>query len=92
MFLFNIVGPIMVSHLRLAILILFVVQLAIAKRLSLLDTLRSTGKPHGNSTTWAVLVAGSYGYYNYRHQVDIYSLEFHIVFQSTHISLRFEWI
>ena len=80
MFLFNIAVSIMVSHLRLGILILFVVQLAIAKRLSLLDTLRSTGKPHGNSTTWAVLVAGSYGYGNYRHQVDIYSREFHIVF------------
>nr|GFB61129.1 vacuolar-processing enzyme-like [Tanacetum cinerariifolium] len=64
-------GPIMVSRLRLAILVFFVVQFSMAKRLSLLDSLRSTGKPHGNSTTWAVLVAGSYGYYNYRHQADV---------------------
>ncbi|PWA38257.1 peptidase C13, legumain [Artemisia annua] len=46
-------------------------MIAIAKRLSLLDTLRSTGKPHGNSTTWAVLVAGSNTYDNYRHQADV---------------------
>ncbi|KAL8196192.1 hypothetical protein R6Q57_025192 [Mikania cordata] len=27
--------------------------------------------PKGNSTTWAVLVAGSKDYYNYRHQADV---------------------
>jgi len=32
---------------------------------------QSRGHYRGNSSNWAVLVAGSNGYYNYRHQADI---------------------
>ncbi|KAI3804352.1 hypothetical protein L1987_25830 [Smallanthus sonchifolius] len=61
----------MVFHLILLLLIVFVVQFSDANRLSLSNTFRSVIKPKANSTTWAVLVAGSNEYYNYRHQADV---------------------
>ncbi|KAJ0609587.1 putative legumain protein [Helianthus annuus] len=63
--------PIMVFQLKLLLLIVFVVQFSAANRPSLVDTFRSIIKPKADSTTWAVLVAGSKEYFNYRHQADI---------------------
>lgn len=49
----------------LLLLVLYLAQFSDAKELNL----RSIIKPNDNGITWAVLVAGSNGYYNYRHQV-----------------------
>ncbi|KAK9059226.1 hypothetical protein SSX86_021845 [Deinandra increscens subsp. villosa] len=51
--------------------IVFMLQFSNASQLSLLNTFRSVIKQQGNHTTWAVLVAGSNGYFNYRHQADV---------------------
>ncbi|KAI3756514.1 hypothetical protein L1987_56335 [Smallanthus sonchifolius] len=61
----------MVFQLMLLQLIVFVIQFSNANQLRLSNTFRSAIKPKANSTTWAVLVAGSNEYYNYRHQADV---------------------
>ncbi|XP_076885815.1 vacuolar-processing enzyme-like [Bidens hawaiensis] len=59
-----------VFQLKLLLLIFFVVQYSKATRSSLFHPFSSTND-QGNSTTWAVLVAGSNGFDNYRHQADV---------------------
>ncbi|KAK1430551.1 hypothetical protein QVD17_13371 [Tagetes erecta] len=61
----------MVFQLKLLLHIALVAQFSAANRLDLVNTFRSVIKPQDNSTTWAVLVAGSNEYYNYRHQADV---------------------
>ena len=56
------------SRFALLLVSLVVVTLSEATRPSLFS---STSDDAQNSTTWAVLVAGSSSYYNYRHQVRI---------------------
>ncbi|KAJ0609584.1 putative legumain protein [Helianthus annuus] len=60
-----------VFQLKLLLLIVFVVQYSIATRPSLFHPFGSTNELQGNGITWAVLVAGSSGYENYRHQADV---------------------
>ncbi|KAJ0594543.1 putative legumain protein [Helianthus annuus] len=60
-----------VFQLKLLLLIVFVVQYSKATRPSLFHPFGSTNEPQESSTTWAVLVAGSNGYENYRHQADV---------------------
>nr|KAJ0200090.1 hypothetical protein LSAT_V11C600332910 [Lactuca sativa] len=60
--------------LNLLLLSLLVVHFSQASRLTLFNTLKlgsTVNEPQGNSTTWAVLVAGSNGYQNYRHQANV---------------------
>ncbi|KAK1430552.1 hypothetical protein QVD17_13372 [Tagetes erecta] len=64
-------NQIMVFQIILSLLIVILAQSSDANALSALDTFRSVIKPNGNGTTWAVLIAGSNGYYNYRHQADV---------------------
>ncbi|KAI3505199.1 hypothetical protein L1887_27163 [Cichorium endivia] len=56
-------------HFAILLLTLLAVQLSEASRPSLFASTNDT--PGVNSTKWAVLVAGSNGYFNYRHQADI---------------------
>ncbi|KAI3691664.1 hypothetical protein L6452_31465 [Arctium lappa] len=58
-----------VFQLNLLLLIVLVVQFSEADRPSLFNMFDH--EPQENSTKWAVLVAGSNGYFNYRHQADI---------------------
>nr|XP_043629596.1 vacuolar-processing enzyme beta-isozyme-like [Erigeron canadensis] len=58
-------------QLKLLVLTVLLVQLCGASRLSMFDKLGSTDEPQSNGTIWAVLVAGSNGYFNYRHQADV---------------------
>ncbi|XP_023755331.1 vacuolar-processing enzyme [Lactuca sativa] len=53
-------------HFALLLLTLLTVKLSEATRSSLFASTKDV-----NSTKWAVLVAGSSGYYNYRHQADV---------------------
>ncbi|KAJ0594546.1 putative legumain protein [Helianthus annuus] len=62
---------IMGFQLTLLLFIVFVVGFSNANHLNLFNTFKSVFKPKANSTTWAVLVAGSNGYENYRHQADV---------------------
>ncbi|XP_071685915.1 vacuolar-processing enzyme beta-isozyme-like [Rutidosis leptorrhynchoides] len=56
-------------HFFVLLLTLLVVQLSEASRSSLFSF--TNDQSPSNSTKWAVLVAGSSGYYNYRHQADV---------------------
>ncbi|KAK9059238.1 hypothetical protein SSX86_021857 [Deinandra increscens subsp. villosa] len=53
----------------LLLLTLLLLQLSEATRRSLFSL--NSNQPFFNGTQWAVLVAGSSGYYNYRHQADV---------------------
>ncbi|KAI3804351.1 hypothetical protein L1987_25828 [Smallanthus sonchifolius] len=68
---FNMMNWTMSFQLKLLLLIVLVVQYSKATRPSLFHLFGSTNEPQGDSTTWAVLVAGSNGYDNYRHQADV---------------------
>ncbi|KAI3504852.1 hypothetical protein L1887_26601 [Cichorium endivia] len=58
--------------LSLFLLTVLVVHFSHASRFTLFNKLGSTDdQPQGNSTIWAVLVAGSNGYQNYRHQANV---------------------
>ncbi|MFS7924134.1 putative legumain protein [Helianthus anomalus] len=70
-FLFNMANWNIVFQLKLLLLIVFVVPYSKATRPSLFHPFGSTNEPQDSSTTWAVLVAGSNGYENYRHQADV---------------------
>nr|XP_043628400.1 vacuolar-processing enzyme-like [Erigeron canadensis] len=59
------------SKLKLLLLIVLLVKLSNASRPSLFSTSFSAKEPGNDSTIWAVLVAGSNGYYNYRHQANV---------------------
>nr|XP_043628352.1 vacuolar-processing enzyme-like [Erigeron canadensis] len=63
----------MVFQLKLFLLVMLMVQLSEASSwLSSFNSFKSTTKSKdSDSTIWAILVAGSYGYYNYRHQADV---------------------
>lgn len=63
--------PMASFHFLVLLLTLLVVQLSQATRPSLFSSTNDFSI--FNSTKWAVLVAGSSGYYNYRHQVCISS-------------------
>ncbi|KAJ0594548.1 putative legumain protein [Helianthus annuus] len=68
---YNTVSHIMGFQLTLLLFIVFVIGCSNANHLNLFNTFKSVFKPKANSTTWAVLVAGSNGYENYRHQADV---------------------
>ncbi|XP_076924130.1 vacuolar-processing enzyme-like [Bidens hawaiensis] len=61
----------MAFHLMLLLFIVFTVKLSDSNRVNLFDTFKLVTRSKANSTTWAVLVAGSNEYYNYRHQADV---------------------
>ncbi|KAI3505200.1 hypothetical protein L1887_27165 [Cichorium endivia] len=61
----------MVFQLNLLLLFLLVIQFSESSKPKLFNMFSSTNDKHGNNTIWAVLVAGSKGYYNYRHQADV---------------------
>ncbi|XP_076914862.1 legumain-like [Bidens hawaiensis] len=61
----------MAFHLMLLLFVVFTVELSDAYRVNLFNTFKSISRPKADSTTWAVLVAGSNGYFNYRHQADV---------------------
>ncbi|XP_024996629.1 vacuolar-processing enzyme-like [Cynara cardunculus var. scolymus] len=58
-----------IFQLYLILLVVLVVQFSEANRPSLFNMFKH--QPQENSTTWAVLVAGSNQYFNYRHQADV---------------------
>nr|XP_043628472.1 vacuolar-processing enzyme-like [Erigeron canadensis] len=58
-------------ELKLLLLTVFLVQLSNASRTSLFHSAISANEQENNSTVWAVLVAGSQEYQNYRHQANV---------------------